>query len=38
MKQVLKKKELYSLPIRSGGLAIPLFSEKTYKELKTRGQ
>ena len=30
-----KERELYSLPVRSGGLGIPLFSEKTCNELET---
>ena len=34
MKQFLKKKELYSFPARSGGLGIPLFSEKTCNEIE----
>ena len=29
-----KKRELYSLLVRSGGLGIPLFSEKTCNELE----
>ena len=33
MKQFLKKKEIYPLPFWSGGVDIPLFSEKTCNEL-----
>ena len=29
-----KERELYSLPVRSGGLGIPVFSEKTCNELE----
>ena len=29
-----KEREVYSLPVRSGGLGIPLFSEKTCNELE----
>ena len=29
-----KERQLYSLPVRSGGLGIPLFSEKTSNEIE----